>query len=96
MKIALFGATGQTGLPFMKQALIDSEFRIQAIVRNAEKLKEQLQDVKDIDGKLLFENERLTIIQVNEDLKSDEIVGHLQDVDAVVSTLGFPIQRPCT
>ena len=96
MKIALFGATGQTGLPFMKQALFDSECRIKAMVRNAEKLKEQLQDVKDIEGKLLLENERLTIIQVNEDLKSDEFVGHLQDADAVVSTLGFPIQRPCT
>ena len=96
MKIALFGGTGQTGLPLMKQALLDSECSIKAMVRNVEKLKEQLQDVKDIEGNLLLENERLTIIQVNEDLKSDELVGHLQDADAVISTLGFPIQRPCT
>ena len=96
MKIALFGATGQTGLPLMKQALFDSECSIKAMVRNAEKLKEQLQDVKDIEGNLLLENERLTIVQVNEDLKSDELVAHLQDANAVISTLGFPIQRPCT
>ena len=96
MKIAVFGATGQTGLPILKQALSDSDIQLKACVRNPEKLKTQLKDVKDENGKDLSENERLTIVQVNEDLNSDQFVEQLNDVDAVISALGFPIQRPST
>jgi len=94
MKVAIFGATGQTGLPLVHQALNDSEFSVKAMVRNAEKLKSQLKEIKDENGKELGDNEKLTIIEVKEDLNSDEFVEHLEDVDAVISTLGFPIQRP--
>ena len=96
MKIAVFGATGQTGLPILKQALSDPDIQLKACVRNPEKLKTQLKDIKDENGKDLSENERLTIVQVNEDLNSDQFVEQLNDVDAVISALGFPIQRPST
>jgi len=94
MKLAIFGATGQTGLPLVQQALSDSECSVKAMVRNPEKLKSQLKEIKDDNGKDLSENEKLTIVEVKEDLNSDEFVEHLQDVDAVISALGFPIQRP--
>ena len=94
MKLAIFGATGQTGLPLVKQALSDSDFSVKAMVRNVEKLRNQIKDIKDENGKELSDNERLTIVEVKEDLNTDEFVEHLQDVDAVISTLGFPIQRP--
>jgi len=94
MKIVIFGATGQTGLPLVRQALSDSEFSVKAMVRNVEKLRNQLKEIKDENGKELSENDKLTIVEVKEDLKSDEFVEHLQDVDAIISTLGFPIQRP--
>jgi len=93
MKLAIFGATGQTGLPLLRQAL-DSECTVKAMVRNVEKLQTQLKETKDENGKELSENENLVIVKVKEDLNSDEFVEHLQDVDAVISTLGFPIQRP--
>ena len=93
MKLAIFGATGQTGLPLLRQAL-DSEYTVKAMVRNVEKLQSQLKETKDENGKELSENENLVIVKVKEDLNSDEFVEHLQDVDAVISTLGFPIQRP--
>ena len=94
MKLAVFGATGQTGISFVRQALCDSECTVQAMVRNPEKLKGQLKELKDNEGKELSENSRLTIVQVNEDLKSDAFADNLKDVDVVVSTLGFPIERP--
>lgn len=94
MKIAIFGATGQTGLPLVRQAISDSEFSVKAMVRNVEKLRNQLKEIKDENGKELSENDKLTIVEVKEDLNSDEFVEHLQDVDAIISTLGFPIQRP--
>jgi len=94
MKIVIFGATGQTGLPLVRQALSDSEFSVKAMVRNVEKLRNQLKEIKDENGKELSENDKLTIVEVKEDLNSDEFVEHLQDVDAIISTLGFPIQRP--
>jgi len=94
MKLAIFGATGQTGLPLVRQALSDSDFSVKAMVRNVKKLKNQIKEIKDENGKKLSDNERLTIVEVNEGLNTDEFVQHLQDVDAVISTLGFPIQRP--
>ena len=96
MKIAIFGATGQTGIPLVRQALCNSDCTVKAMVRNAEKLKNQLKEIKDNDGKELLEHEGLTIVEINEDLKSDEFVDNLKDVDVVISTLGFPIQRPST
>ena len=94
MKIVIFGATGQTGLPLVRQAISDSEFSVKAMVRNVEKLRNQLKEIKDENGKELSENDKLTTVEVKEDLNSDEFVEHLQDVDAIISTLGFPIQRP--
>ena len=96
MKLAVFGATGQTGIQFLKQALCDLECHLKAMVRNPEKLNNQLKEIKDPSGKEMLDRERLTIVQVNEDLNSDEFVDHLKDVDVVVSMLGFPIQRPST
>jgi len=96
MKLAIFGATGQTGVPFVRQALCGSECTVKAMVRNKEKLRGQLKEIKDSDGKDLSEHENLNIVEINEDLQSDEFVDHLKDVDVVISTLGFPIQRPST
>ena len=96
MKIAIFGATGQTGIPLVRQAWCNSDCTVKAMVRNSEKLKNQLKEIKDNDGKELLEHEGLTIVEINEDLKSDEFVDNLKDVDVVISTLGFPIQRPST
>ena len=96
MKLAIFGATGQTGIALVRQALCNSECTVKAMVRNTEKLRNQLKEIKDNDGKELLENKSLEIVEINEDLKSDEFVDKLKDVDVVISTLGFPIQRPST
>jgi len=96
MKIAIFGATGQTGIPLVRQALCNSDCTLKAMVRNADKLGNQLKEIKDNDGKELSENKSLTIVEINEGLKSEEFVENLKDVDVVISTLGFPIQRPST
>ena len=68
MKLAIFGATGQTGLPLVRQALSDSDFSVKAMVRNGEKLRNQIKEIKDENGKELSDNERLTIVEVKEDL----------------------------
>ena len=46
MKIVIFGATGQTGLPLVRQAISDSEFSVKAMVRNVEKLRNVTTDMK--------------------------------------------------
>jgi len=90
MKIAVFGASGQTGVPLLIQALVNPDIQIKALVRNVEKLKTLLN--KSEEG--LATNERLSIVEISEDLQSDDFAEHLTDVDVVVSTLGFAIQRP--
>jgi len=90
MKIAVFGASGQTGVPLIIQALANPDIQVKALVRNVEKLKTLLN--KEDEG--LSTNERLSIVEINEGLQSDGFSEHLADVEVVVSTLGFPITRP--
>ena len=84
-KIAIFGATGLTGVHLVAQAL-NKGHSVKAVVRNEEKLKKSLSDQHDIK-----EHEKLEICKVDdifdaEKLKQLEI---LNDVDVVMSTLGF-------
>lgn len=47
MKIALFGATGGTGLEFLRQSK-NYNFDITAVVRSPEKLKDEFPNIKII------------------------------------------------
>ena len=75
MKLAVLGATGQTGKQLVQQALEDGH-DVTAIVRTPSKLN--------------IVHDRLIIVEGNifsaEDLKK-----HFQNADVVMSTLGFPI-----
>ncbi len=51
-KIALFGATGQTGLPFLQKAL-DAGYLVKALVRSPEKLTPQSDRLEIIQGDVL-------------------------------------------
>jgi len=78
MKIAVFGATGQTGLEFVKQALT-ANHHVTALVRSPEKMG--------------LTNDNLNVIKVDvldPTSFSEKLVGH----DAVVSCLGFAPQKP--
>jgi len=88
MKIAVFGATGQTGFPLLEQALSDPDIKLKALVRNVEKLRSQMKENN------VEENESLQISAV--DLSSDNLAEELHDVDVVISALGFPVCRPST
>jgi len=92
MKIALFGATGQTGFPLLCQALANTNIHVKAIVRNVEKLKTSLKKVDEN----ISSCGRLSIVEISEDLHSDNFAEHLTDVEVVISTLGFGIKRPST
>ncbi len=45
LRIALFGATGKTGIEFIKQSSLLMNTSVTAFVRNVEKLKESLEDL---------------------------------------------------
>jgi len=78
MKFAVFGATGQTGVEFVKQALARNH-SVTALVRNPEKMT--------------MSNDNLEVVKVdvfNEETFVDKIAGH----DAVISCLGFPPAKP--
>ncbi len=77
MKFCVFGATGQTGKPFVQQAL-DKGHEVKAVVRNPDKLS----DIK---------HEKLEIVSANI-FSYEELEKHFSDVDVVVSMLGFSIK----
>ena len=81
--LAILGATGQTGLHLVSQAL-NKGHTVKALVRNEEKLKialEQEQKIKD--------HEKLQIVKVSNIFDADELREPLENVDVVMSTLGF-------
>jgi putative NADH-flavin reductase len=51
-KITLFGATGQTGNAFLNQ-ILNSNYEITVLVRNANKLKQSAPNLKIIEGDVL-------------------------------------------
>ncbi|CAB1319529.1 unnamed protein product [Coregonus sp. 'balchen'] len=74
MKIAVLGATGQTGQYLINQALQQGH-TVTAIVRNPGKLTVQHEKLKVVEGNIFSE---------------DSLKLHFQGQDAVVSCLGFP------
>ena len=85
MKIALFGATGKTGLQLIEQALKRGH-SVKALVRNVDKL-----------ASLNKKEERLEVLKANV-FSAEDLAKHLgDDVDVVVSTLGFAFySKPVT
>ena len=80
MKVAVVGATGQTGQPLVQQAL-DAGHEVVALVRDATKLK--------------ITHEKLTVV-VADLFSIDDLKTNLNDVEAVFSTLGFSPARGLT
>ncbi|XP_036835468.1 flavin reductase (NADPH) isoform X2 [Oncorhynchus mykiss] len=74
MKIAVLGATGQTGQYLVNQALQQGH-SVTAIVRNPGKLTVQHEKLKVVEGNIFSE---------------DSLKPHFQGQDAVISCLGFP------
>ncbi|CAG5925099.1 unnamed protein product [Menidia menidia] len=74
MKIALLGATGQTGQYVVKQAL-EQGHTVTAIVRNP--------------AKLTLNHDNLKVVQADI-FSADSLKTHFKEQDAVMSCLGFP------
>ena len=92
-RLAVFGASGQTGVPLVVQALTKQEdTTVKALVRNPTKMRDMLAkeapDLK-VDG-----NSRLNIVEIKDIFDPEALSPHLADVDVVVSTLGFGVERP--
>ena len=81
--LAILGATGQTGLHLVAQALSKGH-TVKALVRNEEKLKDALEKEQKIK-----EHDNLQIVKVSNIFDADELKGPLANVDVVMSTLGF-------
>lgn len=75
MKIAVLGATGQTGQYLVSQAL-QAGHTVTAVVRNPGKLVEKHDNLKVVEADIF---------------SADSLKAHFQDQDAVLSCLGFPI-----
>jgi putative NADH-flavin reductase len=72
MKIAVFGGTGRTGVPLLKEAL-DRGLEVKALVRTPAKMNFSGQQLEVIEGDALDENDvRKTV----------------EGTDAVISVLG--------
>lgn len=80
MKIVVFGATGDTGVPLVKQLLLEGH-EVTAIVRKPEKLG--------------LSGERLEIVK-GDVLNPSTIEGQLRGKDAVLSVLGGNHRQPTT
>ncbi|WP_066186586.1 NAD(P)-dependent oxidoreductase [Gracilibacillus timonensis] len=80
MKIVVFGATGDTGIPLVKQLLLQGH-EVTAIVRRPEKFA--------------LSDKHLEIIQ-GDVLQSSTITGKLAGKDAVLSALGGSPRQPTT
>ncbi|XP_013879667.1 flavin reductase (NADPH) [Austrofundulus limnaeus] len=74
MKIALLGATGQTGQHLVRQAL-EQGHAVTAVVRNPEKLAVHHDNLKVVKADIF---------------SADSLKTHFQDQDVVMSCLGFP------
>uniref|UniRef100_A0A3B3ZUK5 NAD(P)-binding domain-containing protein n=1 Tax=Periophthalmus magnuspinnatus TaxID=409849 RepID=A0A3B3ZUK5_9GOBI len=74
MKIAVLGATGQTGLYLVQQAL-DQGHCVTAVVRNPAKLTVQHENLKVVEANIF---------------SADSLKSHFEGQDAVMSCLGFP------
>uniref|UniRef100_A0A8C4NN42 NAD(P)-binding domain-containing protein n=1 Tax=Eptatretus burgeri TaxID=7764 RepID=A0A8C4NN42_EPTBU len=74
-KLAVLGATGQTGQCVVQQALQHGHVVV-AIVRNPQKMK--------------ISHSNLKVVKVNI-FSSEELVSHLEGQDAIISCLGFSI-----
>lgn len=72
MKLIVFGATGQVGIQFVKQALCRN-YTVKAFGRNVFDLKIEDKNLEIIKGALFDEN---------------EVYNALKDCDAVISTIG--------
>ncbi len=79
MKTIIFGATGRTGIPLIKQAL-ESEHEITAFVRNPDKLPDDLR-------------ERVHIVQ-GDILNSEDVDRAIQGQEAVISVIGQSKESP--
>ena len=94
-RIALFGATGQTGIPLVVQALQCKDVSlVKTLVRNSGKMESAIgahSDELSDDQK-----SKLVIVEVGDIFQEESLVPHLTEVDVVVSTLGFNVQRPST
>ena len=94
-RIALFGATGQTGIPLVVQALQCKDVSlVKTLVRNLGKMESAIGTHSD---ELSDEQKsKLDIVEVGDIFQEESLVPHLTEVDVVVSTLGFNVQRPST
>jgi len=79
MRLAILGATGQTGLEAVKQALA-SDHSVTALVRTPSKLT-------------VPEHPKLKIVEADV-FNQEQLTSHLKDHDAVLSCLGFKPQNP--
>lgn len=84
-KVAIFGATGKTGLHLVAQALKKGH-HVKALVRNAAKLKTELGNFED---KSLSDHDNLEIAEIDNIFDEHKLAPHLSGVDVVMSTLGF-------
>ncbi|XP_051981575.1 flavin reductase (NADPH)-like [Xyrauchen texanus] len=75
MKVAVLGATGQTGQQLVNQALQQGH-TVTAIVRNPGKLTVTHENLKVVEGDIFSE---------------DSLKPHFKGQDAVMSCLGFPV-----
>jgi putative NADH-flavin reductase len=77
MTVLVVGATGKTGGPLVEQLLANNH-KVRVIVRSFFRLPAKVQ-----------ENPNLTVVEASLlDLTDEELVGHVQGCDAVVSCLG--------
>jgi len=72
MKLAIFGATGRTGMPLVQQAL-NGGYEVVVLVRNPSKMS--------------LRNDRLTVIQ-GDAMSSPDVEQAVKGTDAVISVLG--------
>eukprot|EP00095_Tigriopus_kingsejongensis_P009469 maker-scaffold322_size207131-snap-gene-0.10 protein:Tk09469 transcript:maker-scaffold322_size207131-snap-gene-0.10-mRNA-1 annotation:"flavin reductase -like" len=81
MKIAVLGATGQTGICVVNQALKKGHV-VKAIVRNPDKLKVSHANLEVVEGNVF---------------SAENLGKHFQDCDVTISTLGFSaFSKPVT
>lgn len=82
-KLAVFGATGATGIHLVAQALAGNHV-VKALVRDEDKLRNALEQEYNFK-----EHDNLQIVKVNNIFDEKELEEPLKDVQVVMSTLGF-------
>jgi putative NADH-flavin reductase len=78
MKLAIFGATGRTGLPLVRQAL-ESGHNVVVLVRDP--------------ARLTVQNERLSVVR-GDSTNAEDVEKTVQGADAVLSVLGQSKNSP--